>query len=84
MRWATSMAWRAGFVEIGPVARAYAGHQCAAECAAFFRGQHFDGLAVDAGLNLAPERAARAAAAEANGADRNAQFGEEREGVLSE
>ena len=43
MRWATSMAWRAGLVQIRPVSRAHAGHQRAAKGAALFRRQHFDG-----------------------------------------
>ena len=68
MRWATSMACAARLVEIGPVARAHAGHQRAAKRAAFFGRQDLDGLAVDAGLDLAPQRAARAAAAQANAA----------------
>ena len=43
----------AGRVEIGPVSGAHAGHQRAAEGAAFFGREDLDRLAVDAGLNLA-------------------------------
>ena len=56
--------------------------QSRAEGAAFFGDEDFDGLAVDAGLDFAPEGAARSAAAEADGGDGNAEVGEEREGVL--
>jgi hypothetical protein len=64
------------------VARAYAGHQRAAEGSALFGGEHFDGMAVDAGLNAPPQGAARAAAAQPDAADRNAQLGKQRERVL--
>ena len=50
--------------------------------AALFRGEHFHRLAVNAGLNLPPQRPARAAAAQPNAAHRNAQLREERERVL--
>jgi hypothetical protein len=62
----------AGLVQVGPVARAYAGHQSAAKGAAFFRSEDFDIMAVDAGLDASPQTAARAPAAKANAADGNA------------
>ncbi len=60
-------------VETGPVARAHAGHQRATKRAAFFGGQHFHRLPVNAGLNLAPQRTARTSAAQPDCADRNSQ-----------
>jgi diphthamide synthase (EF-2-diphthine--ammonia ligase) len=74
----------AGLVQIGPVTRAHAGHQRAAKRAALFGREHFDRVAVDARLNLAATAAARAAAAQPDAADRNAQLGEQRERVFSE
>ncbi len=47
-----------------PDAGADARQEGGAERRAFFGGDDFDGLAVDVGLNLAPERRARASAAE--------------------
>src|SRR6202034_2329756 len=72
----------AGGIEVRPVPRPDACHQRAAEGAAFFRREDFDGLAIDASLNLAPERPARSAAAEAHSADGDAELREERECVL--
>src|SRR5580698_1037433 len=72
----------AGLVEIGPVTRAHAGHERAAESAAFFSGEHFHCLAVDAGLDAPPQCAARAAPAQADTAHGNAKLGKEGERVL--
>ena len=71
----------AGGLDGGPVADADAGEQGCAEGATFFGGEEFDGVAVDVGLDLAPERAARAAAAEADAGDGDVEFGKEGEGV---
>lgn len=73
---------RAGLVEVGPVTGGYASHQRAAEGAAFFGDEYFDGKTVDAGLDAPPQFAARAAAAEADIADGNAELGKEGEGVF--
>ena len=62
----------AGCVEIWPCSGPYAGHQCGSEGSAFFRGQDFDSVAVDASLNLTPERTACSASAEADAANWNA------------
>ena len=54
---------RACRVEIRPMPRAHAGHQRAAERPAFFGREHFHRLPINASLNLAPQRTARASAA---------------------
>ncbi len=51
------------------------------ESSAFFRLKYFDGMAVNVGLNLAPELGARSTAAKANGRDRHLHFAEDRERV---
>ena len=71
-----------GFVKVGPVPRPDSGHQRRAKCAAFFGGEHFDGVAVDPSLNLPPQLAARAAPAQADACHRNAQLGKERKRVF--
>ena len=51
---------------VGQASDAGSGEQRGAEGSALFGCEEFDGVAVDVGLDLAPERAARAAAAEAD------------------
>src|ERR1019366_4706660 len=46
----------AGFVKVGPVSRAHASHQRRTKRAALFGGEHLDRVAIDTGLNLAPQR----------------------------
>ena len=50
------------------------GEQGCAEGSAFFGGEEFDRVAVDVGLDLPPERAAGAAAAEPDAFDGDAEF----------
>ncbi len=50
----------------GPGVDAGSGKQRGAEGSAFFGFEDFDGVVVDVGLDLSPERAAGASAAEAN------------------
>src|SRR5581483_5868149 len=72
----------AGCGDGGPGVDAGAGEQGCAEGSAFFGFEDFDGVVVDVGLDLAPERAARAATAEANFFYGNTELAEEGEGVL--
>ena len=66
----------------GHASDAGSGEQRGAEGSALFGFEDFDGVVVDVGLDLAPERAASAAAAEADFFDGNAEFAEEGEGVF--
>ncbi len=59
----------AGGFDVGPCADGDGGEEGCAEGPAFFGGEEFDGLAVDVGLDLAPEGAACSAAAEADAVD---------------
>jgi len=61
----------AGRFHAGPCADGNAGEQRSAERATLVGRKQFDGVAVDVGLDLLPERAARAAAAEADAGDRD-------------
>src|SRR5580658_3204848 len=72
----------AGGGDGGPRSDAGSGEQCGTEGSAFFGFEDFDGVVVNVGLNLAPERAAGSAAAEADLFDGNAELMEEREGVF--
>ena len=72
----------AGGVEIGPVAGADTCHEGCAVGSTFFSGEDFDGVAVNRGLDLTPEGSARSASAETDAGDRDAEAGEEGEGVL--
>ncbi len=67
----------ARLLHAGPRGDADRGQQRRAECAALLGGEQFHRLAVDIGLDLAPERAARSASAETDLRDGNLQFGEQ-------
>src|SRR5579875_3742630 len=58
------------------------GEEGCTEGAAFFGFEKFNGVVVDVGLDLAPEGAAGAAAAEADAVVGDAEFVQEGEGVL--
>ena len=62
---------------LGHASDADRGQQRRAECATLLGGEQFHRLAVDIGLDLPPERAARSASAETDLRNGNLQFGEQ-------
>ena len=71
-----------GVLDRRPGARSDPGQNRRAKRGAFFGLDDVDVVAVDVGLNLPPERRARAAAAQPNTGDRHAELGEDAKRIL--